>query len=83
MTEMEKELNRTEASRGSWAGVRFPYLVTPETDHGQNAALQAQGEAAIKKLKVSIRHSTAHVRPILQYYTPLSTRMTLRYWTRA
>ncbi|WVQ80243.1 hypothetical protein IAT38_002348 [Cryptococcus sp. DSM 104549] len=37
MSEMDKELKRAEASRGDWAG---------------NAALEAQGEASIKKLKL-------------------------------
>ncbi|WWC62119.1 uncharacterized protein I303_104710 [Kwoniella dejecticola CBS 10117] len=38
MSEIEKELKRAEAQRPSWAG---------------NAAMETQGEAAVKKLKVS------------------------------
>ncbi|ORX35769.1 ubiquitin elongating factor core-domain-containing protein [Kockovaella imperatae] len=47
MSDMEKELKRTEASRGEWEG---------------NATLQAQGDAAIAKLRADIAtlHATIH-----------------------
>lgn len=64
MTDMEKELKRTEASRGDWTGVRISMNLLNETDIHQNAALETQGEAAIKKLKVSSRGGAGlNVRP--------------------
>ncbi|ODO06452.1 ubiquitin-conjugation factor E4 B [Cryptococcus wingfieldii CBS 7118] len=47
LSEIEKELKRTEASRGDWEG---------------NPALTAQGEAAIKKLKgdLAVLHASIH-----------------------
>ncbi|KAK8864525.1 hypothetical protein IAR55_001775 [Kwoniella newhampshirensis] len=57
MEEMEKELKRMEANRASWAG---------------NSALEAQGEAGIKKIKVS------HTLP-LPAEAPLDFRMLPEY----
>ncbi|CAD6576435.1 MAG: hypothetical protein TREMPRED_001677 [Tremellales sp. Tagirdzhanova-0007] len=47
ISEMEKELKHTEASRGDWTG---------------NPALEAQGEAAVQKLKADIAtlHASVH-----------------------
>ncbi|WWD17165.1 hypothetical protein CI109_101603 [Kwoniella shandongensis] len=59
ISEMEKELKRMEATRGSWVG---------------NPAMEAQGEAGIKKLKVS----PAAILP-LPAEAPLDFRMLPEY----
>ena len=47
--EMEKELKRVEASRADWVNVSE---IGVSRLTSKNPALQAQGEATIKKLKV-------------------------------
>ncbi|KAK4689997.1 ubiquitin conjugation factor E4 B, partial [Tremellales sp. Uapishka_1] len=63
ISEMEKELKRTEAARGDW-----------------NPALEAQGEAAIKKLKgdISILHSSIHAYDT-QLLDPALVRLNLTF----
>lgn len=59
LSDVEKELKRTEASAGDWAGVSPSSLTLLSLLTGQNPQLQAQGEATIKKLKVRHKSSRA------------------------
>ncbi|KAK1924344.1 ubiquitin elongating factor core-domain-containing protein [Papiliotrema laurentii] len=67
ITEIEKELKRAEAARGSWAG---------------NPAMEAQGEAAITKLKsdLSTLHASIHAYDT-QLLDPALTRLNINFVT--
>lgn len=76
LSEIEKELKRTEASRGDWEGVSD----LPCSELMQNAALQAQGEAAIKKHKADIAtlHASIHAYDT-QLLDPALVRLNVNY----
>lgn len=65
LSDIEKELKRTEASRGDWIG---------------NPALEAQGEAAIKKLKgdLATLHASLHAYDT-QLLDPVFYRLNLNF----
>nr|XP_018262826.1 ubiquitin-conjugation factor E4 B [Kwoniella dejecticola CBS 10117]OBR84984.1 ubiquitin-conjugation factor E4 B [Kwoniella dejecticola CBS 10117] len=65
MSEIEKELKRAEAQRPSWAG---------------NAAMETQGEAAVKKLKSDIAtlHASIHAYDT-QLLDPALVRLTVSF----
>lgn len=75
LSEIEKELKRAEASRADWEGVSVHANCAD-----QNSALQAQGEASIKRFKsdLSVLHASIHAYDT-QLLDPALVRLNVTY----